>query len=639
MALITNTGAGFSLGAAVGVGGAEPRRMAVGDVNADGLLDLVTSNRDSNTVSTMLGTGTGFTFLGTTPAGAEPRGVALADFDGDCQLDLVVGSHDDRTVRVLRGNGAGGFAPSATISVAPARPDDVVTADFDGDHDMDFAVARSDDAPPINDVSVFLNTGGTFGFPLNAPTGGLNPDSLVASDFDGDGDVDVAVSNQDSNTVSIMGNSGTGLLALVQTIAVGAGPSHVSCGDLDRNGSADIVVANEDSDSVSRMLNLDVGCADSKRRLLLEIEAFLDTVAFSITSFDLTPLGVVDSANQYAWVDRIVATSSIPILDASDPANLQVGVPSDDPSIPYEDLEEYWSEVGSRVLLGDCIFRVDYVSPSAGCFSTLASVGSDPSLGFEGLIFFTPSPWPGDMGEDVECGTEHFDSGESYCRANPNSTGSPAIISSIDNGDGTMTVVAQPVPNQPGIFFHGGNRIELPFGNGFLCTGGGLVRLNPPVVASGNFAQRVVDITTLDGERGFQYWFRDPAGGGAAFNTSDAVNYDFGGQYSRSVSSELVQRRSWWRGVGVPHEPLQLRHRPARAGEPGRRRVPQRMDVDALAALVHGLDPGGLQDGPEEAPHVPGVHGPGLAARREEHRVDLARRAAQHLVVRRRQGL
>jgi hypothetical protein len=119
--------------------------------------------------------------------------------------------------------------------------------------------------------------------------------------------------------------------------------------------------------------------------------------------------------------------------------------------------------------------------------------------------------------------------GTNYCLVNPNSTGNAAIISysgscSIAFNDFTLT--AQPVPNQSFLFFFGPNQIQLPFGNGFLCVGGGLTRINPPMFASGNVATRSIDLVGLGlapGTKNFQCWFRDPMGGGAAYNTSDAI--------------------------------------------------------------------------------------------------------------------
>jgi len=123
--------------------------------------------------------------------------------------------------------------------------------------------------------------------------------------------------------------------------------------------------------------------------------------------------------------------------------------------------------------------------------------------------------------------------GGNYCASTPNSTGVAAVISysgSTSLADNNLTLYAAPVPNKPGIFFFGPNQIEIPFGNGFLCVGGGLTRLNPPVVASGNLATYVVDVVAaglIVGTTNFQYWGRDPAGGGAFFNTSNGLSITF----------------------------------------------------------------------------------------------------------------
>ena len=120
-----------------------------------------------------------------------------------------------------------------------------------------------------------------------------------------------------------------------------------------------------------------------------------------------------------------------------------------------------------------------------------------------------------------------------YCTGTPNSTGSPADLiasGSLYPGHGNLTLSSQPVPNQPGIFFHGDNPAQIPFGNGFLCTTGGIVR-GAVLFASANAAHYVYDNSDaqhglggfIGQTRNFQYWYRDPMGGGAAFNLSNAI--------------------------------------------------------------------------------------------------------------------
>jgi hypothetical protein len=124
-------------------------------------------------------------------------------------------------------------------------------------------------------------------------------------------------------------------------------------------------------------------------------------------------------------------------------------------------------------------------------------------------------------------------SGASYCTANPNSTGNPAAISSTGSCSISVnffTLIAQPVPNQSFLFFFGPSQIQIPFGNGFLCVGGGLTRIVPPMTASNNAAVRTLDLIGLGmtpGTQNFQCWFRDPMGGGSAYNTSDAIQVVF----------------------------------------------------------------------------------------------------------------
>ncbi|MCB9914799.1 MAG: hypothetical protein H6828_06565 [Planctomycetes bacterium] len=116
-----------------------------------------------------------------------------------------------------------------------------------------------------------------------------------------------------------------------------------------------------------------------------------------------------------------------------------------------------------------------------------------------------------------------------YCHATPNSTGAVATMSmsgttSLANND--LVVHASGLPNQPCLFFYGPGQGELPFGNGVQCVVGGLTRLGPPQVAAGNAVARAFDVVgagLAPGRVNVQCWFRDPAAGGAAFNTSDAL--------------------------------------------------------------------------------------------------------------------
>ena len=124
--------------------------------------------------------------------------------------------------------------------------------------------------------------------------------------------------------------------------------------------------------------------------------------------------------------------------------------------------------------------------------------------------------------------------GTNYCSVNPNSSGGPALIFACGSGsiaDDDLTLTAAPLPaSETYLFFHAQDQVELPFGNGFLCAAGGIIRLGPPMAAISGVATRVLDVPVevgVPGVRNFQCWFRDPAAGGAFYNTSDAYSISF----------------------------------------------------------------------------------------------------------------
>jgi hypothetical protein len=126
------------------------------------------------------------------------------------------------------------------------------------------------------------------------------------------------------------------------------------------------------------------------------------------------------------------------------------------------------------------------------------------------------------------------DIGTKFCSATNNSTGFPADLTasgSASSGAGDLQLTSAPVPNQNSIFFHGANQTQLPFGNGFICAQGNIVR-GAVVMAAANSASYTYDNSNakhslgafIGQNRQFQHWFRDPMAGGAFFNTSNAIS-------------------------------------------------------------------------------------------------------------------
>jgi len=236
--------------------GYSPWAVALGDLNGDQTLDVATANGGTSSafngsVSLLWGNGDG-TLEGraTYDIGARPLSLALGYLDEDGALDAVTANFADATVSVRRGNGDGTFAHQETYDVGDS-PAAVSLGDFNGDQQLDIVAANYAD----DTVSVLLALGGgTFADHATYDVGD-GPKSVAAADLNGDGWLDIVTANELAGTISILPGHAGGGFGARQTYAVGSGPSCVAVGDLDGDGRPDVVTADFDDDAVSVLLN------------------------------------------------------------------------------------------------------------------------------------------------------------------------------------------------------------------------------------------------------------------------------------------------------------------------------------------------------------------------------------------------
>jgi hypothetical protein len=238
--------------------GTWPHSVAVGDVNNDGRLDLVTANFSGHSVSVLLGNGDG-TFQPATdiPVGsgqfAGTNYVAVDDFNRDGKRDIVAVNENDGSISLLLGNGNGTFqAPITTLvgSGPTSNPWVVVTGDINRDGNADIIVSNEgDDA-----VSVLLGNGdGTFQT-LHTYAAGATPGPMAIGDLNGDGEPDLVVGQEYSDQVFVLLGAGAGTFAAPSSVAAGTGVVSVALADLDHDGKLDLVTANSNSNTASVLL-------------------------------------------------------------------------------------------------------------------------------------------------------------------------------------------------------------------------------------------------------------------------------------------------------------------------------------------------------------------------------------------------
>jgi hypothetical protein len=188
--------------------------------------------------------------------GSAPTTVTNVDFDNDGNMDLAAQNSSSNNVSVLLGDGDGDFqkAPNSPFAVG-STPSSVISADFNGDGKADLAVTNQNS----RSVSVLLGDGtGDFQKAPNSPftVGGASwaqPSSVISAHYNDDNAdgkvdstdfVDLAVANLESHDVSVLLGNGDGNFQAAKNFTMGSNPNQVISADFNGDNKADLVTAN-----------------------------------------------------------------------------------------------------------------------------------------------------------------------------------------------------------------------------------------------------------------------------------------------------------------------------------------------------------------------------------------------------------
>jgi hypothetical protein len=272
--------------------GGLPVAIVLGDFNRDGILDFATTDYFANTASISLGNGDG-TFQSAVPydVGSGPYYIATADFNNDGYLDLAVVNDNVNTVSVLLGNGDGTFKTQKTYDTG-SQVEFVATTDLNLDGNQDIVVANYGN----QNVGVLLGNGdGTFKPQVTYGVGG--PDSgLAIADLNGDGIPDIVASYYHPSQLGVLLGNGDGTFAPVREYKTAQSQGYaVTIADLNGDGTPDLISSDLNA-SISVLLNVTTA------------KAKLTDVAVPGTSKD-----VEEIVAKYSGDSRYAGSKSAPI--------------------------------------------------------------------------------------------------------------------------------------------------------------------------------------------------------------------------------------------------------------------------------------------------------------------------------------
>jgi hypothetical protein len=233
--------------------------LVAADFNGDGLMDLAVADSDNGRVAILLQTAPGVFAAPdySATSGVIANGIRTGDFNGDGVTDLIVSFYGavgtyapPGSIGVMIGNGDGTFGAVAPVWSGPSNVGAVTVGDFNGDGYDDYAFASVDtsgDPAAVSGVQVALSRGdGTFDDPVGYVTTASGfPARVIAGDLNGDGILDLVVTNYDvPGTFSILLGNGDGSFQAPIDFDTGDLSYVAALGDFDGDGDLDLMIGN-----------------------------------------------------------------------------------------------------------------------------------------------------------------------------------------------------------------------------------------------------------------------------------------------------------------------------------------------------------------------------------------------------------